>query len=218
MHFETARFNMIHQQIRPYDVLDDRVLARIAEVPRERFVPPGDEALAFVDMCLPIGRGEVMLPPKLEARLLQVLAVRSSDRILEIGTGSGYMTALLAGLGAHVFSVELVPEFKRQAEQRLQACGIQNVTLEVGDGAHGWARHAPYDAIVLTGSVAVLDPAFAESLAEGGRLVAIVGTGPTMEMRRIERLAGGMGIRETSVVDVHAPALRNSALPERFVF
>ena len=218
MLFEAARFNMIHQQIRPYEVLDDRVLARIAEVPRERFVPPGDEPLAFVDMMVPLGRGEYMLQPKLEARLLQVLAVRPSDRILEVGTGSGYLTALLAGLGTHVFSVEILPEFKLQAEQRLRDAGIVNVTLDVGDGARGWARHGPYDAIVLTGSVASIEPAFIESLTDGGRLVAIVGTGPVMELKRVERLAGAVGVRETSVVDAYAPPLRNSAPPECFVF
>lgn len=218
MNFEAARFNMIYQQIRPYDVLDDRVLERIGQVPREDFVPSEHRTLAFVDTQIPLGRGEFMLSPKLEARMLQELDLKPTDRVLEIGTGSAYFTALLAGLCAYVYTVEIVPEFKMQAEGRLAAHGIRNVTLDLGDGAQGWPRHGLYDAIVLTGSVPVLAAQFLASLAPGGRLVAIVGRAPAMELKRFDRLEGGLGVRETSVIETACPPLRNAEPPEQFVF
>lgn len=218
MNFETARFNMIQQQIRPYDVLDERVLEAIARLRREEFVPAAYRPLAFADMELPLGRGEVMLPPKLEARLLQELDLGPEDRVLEVGTGSGYFTALLATLAGRVDSVEIIPEFKCAAAARLKALGFQHVLCEVGDGAHGWARHAPYDAIVLTGSVPAIASAFRESLAPGGRLVAVVGQAPVMELRRIERLADDLGWRERSVVETLCPPLRHAEPPAQFVF
>ena len=138
MDIERARFNLIEQQIRTWEVLDQRVLDLLFRVRREEFVPPAYRALAFVDMEIPLGYGEKMLQPKLEARMLQELAVSSTDRILEIGTGSGYMTALLATLGAHVFSVDIVADFTRGAAEKLAAHGIRNVTLETGEAARGW--------------------------------------------------------------------------------
>src|SRR3990172_12113935 len=164
---ERARFNMVEQQIRPWEVLDQQVLDLLFTVRREEFVPAQYRNLAFVDMEIPLGHGETMLAPRIEARMLQELAVRPGDRILEVGTGSGYMTALLAKRGGHVTSVEIIPEFSAQAAARLAAHGITNVTLEIGDDARGWDRHAPYDAIVLTGSVPVLADAFQRSLNPG---------------------------------------------------
>ncbi len=175
---ERARFNMVEQQIRPWDVLDQQVLDLLFAVRREDFVPPQYRSLAFVDMEIPLGDGETMLAPKLEARMLQELAVKPADRILEVGTGSGYMTALLAKRGAHVTSVEIVPAFSAAAAATLNAHGIANVTLEVGDAARGWMKHAPYDVIVLTGSVPVLADEFQHSLKPGGRLLAVVGEAP----------------------------------------
>jgi protein-L-isoaspartate(D-aspartate) O-methyltransferase len=214
---ERARFNMIEQQIRPWDVLDQRVLDLLFKVAREKFVPPQYRSLAFVDMEIPIGRGATMLQPKMEARMLQELAVRPSDSILEVGTGSGYMTALLASLGRQVHSVDIVPEFTQAAAPRLSNHGISNVTLETGDAASGWARHAPYDAIVLTGSVPILHDAFQKSLNTGGRLLAIVGEAPVMEARLVTCVAPGaycaVGLFETCIA-----ALRNAPQPERFVF
>jgi protein-L-isoaspartate(D-aspartate) O-methyltransferase len=158
-----------------------------------------------------------MLTPKLEARMLQELAIKPTDRILEVGTGSGYMTALLAKRGAHVTSVEIIPEFSAQAAARLAAHGITNITLETGDAARGWSRHAPYDVIVLTGSVPVLADAFEQSLNPGGRLLAVIGEAPVMEARLITCATGGacnaLGLFETCI-----PALRNAPQPERFVF
>lgn len=214
---ERARFNMVEQQIRPWEVLDQQVLDLLFAVPREEFVPAQHRSLAFVDMEIPLGQGEKMLAPKLEARMLQGLAIRPTDRVLEVGTGSGYMTALLAKCSAQVTSVEIIPEFGAQAAARLAAHGITNVTLEIGDAARGWDKRAPYDVIILTGSVPVLADAFARSLNPGGRLLAVVGEAPVMEARLVTYAAGGacstFGLFETCIT-----ALRNAPQPERFVF
>jgi protein-L-isoaspartate(D-aspartate) O-methyltransferase len=217
MDFELARFNMVEQQIRTWEVLDQRVLDLLLRVRREEFVPPQHRALAFADMEIPLGHGEKMLAPKIEARIVQELALQPTDRILEIGTGSGHMTALLASLGGHVYSVDIIAEFTRAAGARLSAHGFSNVTLDIGDAARGWDRHAPYDAIVLTGSVPVLPDAFPKSLKPGGRLIAIVGEPPVMEARLVTCAAAGAygatGLFETCI----AP-LKNALQPEKFVF
>lgn len=217
MDFERARFNMVEQQIRPWDVLDPRVLERLFSMRREDYVPEPYRALAFADMEIPLGHGEKMLQPKLEARLVQDLALKNTDRVLEVGTGSGYMTALLAGLSAHVYSVEIIAEFSASAAARLQAHGIRNVTLEAGDAARGWDRHAPYDAIVLTGSVPLLPESFRRSLSPGGRLIAVVGEPPVMQAQLVTCVSTGVcntvGLFETCI----AP-LRNALQPKKFVF
>jgi protein-L-isoaspartate(D-aspartate) O-methyltransferase len=217
MDFEQARFNMVEQQIRPWDVLDQRVLDLLLRVRREDFVPQQYRALAFADMEIPLGHGERMLAPRMEARMLQELALRPSDKVLEVGTGSGYMTALLASLANHVYSVDIVSEFTQTAGARLSAHGIANVTLETGDAARGWDRHAPYDAIVLTGSVPVLADAFPKSLQPGGRLIAVVGELPVMEAQLVTCAAAGAycttGLFETCIA-----ALKNAPQPAKFVF
>jgi protein-L-isoaspartate(D-aspartate) O-methyltransferase len=214
---ERARFNMVEQQIRPWEVLDQRVLDLLHQVKREEFLPSRYRSLAFVDMEIPIGHGETMLAPRMEARMLQDLVLKPTDRVLEVGTGSGYMTALLARCCALVYSVDIVPEFAQAASARLAAHGIVNATLETGDAARGWERHAPYDAIVLTGSLPLLPEAFQSSLAPGGRLLAIVGEPPVMEARLVTCAAVGafstIGLFETCV----AP-LRNALQRERFAF
>jgi protein-L-isoaspartate(D-aspartate) O-methyltransferase len=214
---ERARFNMVEQQIRTWEVLDPRVLDLLHRVRREDYVPAQHRALAFADLEIPIGHGEKMLAPKMEARMLQELALREGDRVLEVGTGTGYMTALLASLSRHVNSVDIIAEFTRSAADRLSASHIANVTLETGDAARGWDRHAPYDAIVLTGSVPVLADAFAKSLRPGGRLLAVVGEPPVMEAKLVTCVAAGayntVGLFETCI----AP-LKNAPRPERFVF
>ncbi|MBI2294719.1 MAG: protein-L-isoaspartate O-methyltransferase [Betaproteobacteria bacterium] len=215
--FERARFNMVEQQIRPWEVLDQQVLDLLFRVKREDFVPSQYRSLAFADMEIPIGHGETMLAPRIEARMLQELALQPEDRILEVGTGSGYMTALLASLGGHVHSVDIVPEFTKTAGAKLAAHGLTKVTLETGDAARGWNQHGPYDAIVLTGSVPLLPEAFPKSLKPGGRLIAVVGEAPVMEARLITRIAAvafsSAGLFETCI----AP-LKNALQPERFVF
>jgi protein-L-isoaspartate(D-aspartate) O-methyltransferase len=217
MDVERARFNMVEQQIRPWEVLDTRVLDLLHKVKREDFVPPAYKALAFADLEIPIGLGETMLSPKLEARMLQELAISSTDRILEVGTGSGYMTALLASQGAHVYSVDIVDAFVHLAGERLAQHGLTNVTLEKGDAARGWDHHGPYDVIVLTGSVPVLADTFAQSLNTGGRLFVVVGEAPVMEARLIT-CAGPGAYSTASLFETCIPALRNAPQRARFTF
>ena len=215
--FERARFNMVEQQIRPWEVLDQRVLDLLFRVRREEYVPEPYRALAFADMEIPLGHGEKMLQPKLEARMLQELGLKDPDQILEVGTGSGYMTALLASLGGHVYSVEIIAEFSVSAAARLKAHNVGNVTLEIGDAARGWDKHAPYDAIVLTGSVPVLPEAFQMSLKLGGRLIAVVGEPPVMEARLITCVSTG-AYNSIDLFETCIAPLKNALQPERFVF
>jgi len=217
MDFDKARFNMVEQQVRPWEVLDQTVLDLLTTVKREDFVPDRYRALAFADLEIPLGHGESMLAPKLEARLVQELTVRREDRVLEVGTGSGYMTALLASLARHVYSVEIVPELSAQAGRNLARAGISNVTLEVGDAAGGWSAHAPYDVILVTGSVPVLPAAFEQQLAPGGRLIAVVGDPPVMVARRLVRV-NDTACTSSNLFETCIRALRNAAQPERFVF
>lgn len=218
---ERARFNMVEQQIRPWEVLDQQILDLLFELHREDFVLEQYRDLAFFDMAIPLKAnplpGEFMLPPKLEARMVQALALRPSDRVLEIGTGSGYMTALLARRAAHVNSIEIVPEFSAQAAARLAAHDIRNITLELGDGARGWNRNAPYDVIVLTGSTPLLDETFQASLNPGGRLLAIVGEAPAMTARLVTCEAPA-AFRTTGLFETCVASLRNAPQPKRFVF
>ena len=221
MDLEQSRFNMVEQQIRTWEVLDQEVLELLFEVRREEFVPAAYRSLAFVDMEIPLGYGEVMLAPKLEARILQEVQVKSTDRILEVGSGSGYLTALLARKGEHVYSVEIVPELKAMAEKNLKAHGVANVTLETGDAAREWPRHGPYDVIVLTGSTPVLPAAFQRSLKTGGRMFAVVGDAPVMQAVLVTCVAqeekGGeyntVGLFETCITP-----LKNAERPVRFTF
>jgi len=214
---ERARFNMVEQQIRPWEVLDPRVLDLLLRVRREEYVPARYRALAFADMEIPLGHGETMLAPRIEARMLQELALAPGDRILEVGTGSGYMTALLASLGSHVCSVDIVPEFIQSAGASLAAHGVTNTTLETGDAARGWDRHAPYDAIVVTGSMPVLPDAFPKSLRPGGRLIAVVGEPPVMVAQLITCIAAG-AYSTTGLFETCIAPLKNAVQPERFVF
>jgi protein-L-isoaspartate(D-aspartate) O-methyltransferase len=217
MDIERARYNMIESQIRTWEVLDQRVLDTLSAVRREEFVPERYRPLAFVDMEIPLGHGEVMLAPKLEARMLQELTLKDSDRVLEVGTGSGYMTALLASLAGHVYSVELHPDFSAGAAGKLAAHAIANATLEVGDAAQGWSRHAPYDAILLTGSVPVLPPRLRAQLRPGGRLLAVVGDPPVMTARLTTCVTDGAW-NDTGLFETCIAPLRNVPQPERFVF
>jgi protein-L-isoaspartate(D-aspartate) O-methyltransferase len=212
---EQARFNMVEQQIRPWDVLDMRVLDLLSKVKRERFVPPGRQNMAFVDMEIPLGHGVSMWQPKMEARALQALQLERNDRVLEVGSGSGYLTALLSHLVKHVTSVEIVPELHAFAEKNLAAHHINNVTLALGDAAQGWP--GSYDVIVLTGSVPILPEAFQNSLTPGGRLFAIVGDAPAMHADLITCVAPGVLERVTLFETCIAP-LQNVLQPKRFIF
>lgn len=217
MDLEQTRFNMIAQQIRPWSVLDDNVLDLLYKIHREEFVLPANRSMAFVDMEIPLGHGQVMLTPKMEARMLQELHVKKTDKILEVGSGSGYLTALLASQGVHVYSVEIVPELKAMAENNLQAHHITNVTIEQGDAAQGWSKYEPYDVIVLTASTPVLPDAFQKSLAPGGRLFAIVGEDPVMDAQLITCIAPGEYSMKKLFETSTAPLI-NAQQPARFTF
>ncbi|KAA3633179.1 MAG: protein-L-isoaspartate O-methyltransferase [Proteobacteria bacterium] len=207
---------MIEQQIRPWEVLDPTVLDTLRRIPRERFVPEDRRELAFADIQLSIGHGEVMMEPKIEARLVQELDLTGGEKVLEVGTGSGYVTALLACLAASVVSVEIYKDFSNRAAEKLKETGIGNVILEAGDASKGWPSTGGFDAIILTGSVPELPAAFTDALKPGGRLVAIVGSDPVMEAIRIEK--GGEKLQRTSLFDTTLPPLVNAVAPRRFVF
>ena len=217
MNLEETRLNMVTQQIRTWNVLDDNVLDLLYKMRREEFVPTEKRAMAFVDMEIPLGYGQVMLAPKMEARILQELHVKKTDKILEVGSGSGYMTALLADRGAHVYSVEIVPELKAMAENNIKAHDITNVTIEQGDAAQGWSKHEPYDVIVLTASTPVLPEAFQKSLNPGGRLFAIVGEDPVMEALLITCVAPNE-FTTTKLFETSTAPLINALQPTRFTF
>lgn len=217
MNLEETRMNMITQQIRTWNVLDDNVLDLLYKIRREEFVPAEKRAMAFVDMEIPLGYDQVMLAPKMEARILQELHVNKTDKILEVGSGSGYMTALLAEKGAHVYSVEIVPELKIMAENNLNAHNITNVTIEQGDAAQGWPQHEFYDVIVITASTPVLPEAFQKSLNPQGRLFAIVGEDPVMEALLITCGAPGE-FTITKLFETSTAPLINAEQPTRFTF
>lgn len=217
LNFDVARDSMIKSQMRTWYVHDERVLDLIARMPRQDYMPAASRNLAYVDMNIPLGHGEVMMTPKSEARLVQELEITPADKILEIGTGSGYLTALLANLGRHVVSVEIRPEFTAEAATKLAHHGVRNLTLEVGDGARGWDRQQPYDVILITGSLPILPAAFREALAPNGRMIAIVGQSPAMEVKLIRR-TNGRAFNETSLFETDLPPLRNAIEPARFVF
>ena len=214
--FEQARFNMIEQQIRPWEVLDQRVLDTLASMPREAFVPERYRNLAFSDVAIPLGHGEVMLKPPIEGRILQALAPRPVDQVLEVGTGSAYLTACLARLAAGVTSVDIVPEFIEAARPKLKAHGIGNVTLHVGDASRAWGEHR-YGVIAVTGSVAMLADRLRQSLSLGGRLFVVVGQPPVMEALLVTRTGERVWIEE-SLLDTELPPLRNAEPHKTFEF
>lgn len=217
INIESARQHMVVSQIRTGQVLDDRILELVGRGPRQDFVPDALRNLAFVDMQIPLGHGEVMMAPLVEARLLQELAIKPTDKILEIGTGSGYMTWLLAQLGAKVHSVEIRADFTARASEKLAAHGVHNVELDIGDGARGWEKQTPYDVILVTGSLPLLPEEFKKQIKIGGRLAAIVGQSPAMEAqlvtRHTETSFGTRGLFETDL-----PPLQNALAPSAFVF
>ena len=215
MNVEQARANMVEQQIRPWEVLDQDVLDLLYVVPREEFVPAKHRSLAFSDLEIPIGEGERMWAPKIEARVLQDLNVKKTDRVLEVGTGSGYLTALLSHRAAHVFSVEINPKLAAVGRANLERPGAETVTLESGDAARGWPSHAPYDVIVLAGSTPILPSAFVEQLSPAGRLFAVVGEPPVMTAR-IVTAAAPDAWRTTDLFETVIAPLVNAERPSRF--
>jgi len=217
MNLEQARSNMVEQQIRPWEVIDSDVLDLLYAVPREEFVPPAYRNLAFTDMEVPLGEGERMWAPKIEARVLQALALHRTERVLEIGTGSGYLTALLSHRAAQVYSVELKPALAAFGRANLARHELDNVTLEVGDGARGYGKWAPYDVVVLTGSVPVMPRTVLDSLAPGGRAFAVVGEPPVMTARLFACAAQGV-IQMTDLFETLLAPLAHCERPSRFSF
>jgi protein-L-isoaspartate(D-aspartate) O-methyltransferase len=224
MNVETARFNMIEQQIRPWDVLDQGVLSLLGAVRREDFCPPALRALAFVDTQVPLlsgqAHGPCMLEPKVEARLLQELQVQHHEKVLEIGTGSGFMAALLAHRAQQVLTLECVPELVAMARASLQRNGVANATVQqvtVAEGAMGLPAEAPFDVILLSGSVAVVPRDLLAQLKVGGRLAAVVGQEPVMRAKLITRV-GDAAFSEVDLFDTVAPRLLGFAEPSRFEF
>jgi len=216
MDMEQARFNMIEQQIRPWEVLDPEVLDALAAVRREDFVPEALKVLAFADLELPIGNGQTMLQPKIEARILQEASVKRNDLVLEVGTGSAYMAALLASQAEQVYSVEIDPLIAETARRKLRQAGIGNVTVETGDASQGWSGHAPYDVIVISGSLPEIPETFLQQLKVGGRLVAVVGEAPAMQLRLIIR-TGEKAFNAVNVFETVIAALTTRKRPT-FVF
>ena len=217
MNIEQARYNMVEQQIRTWDVLNQDVLDLLFKIRREDFVPEPRRAMAFVDMEIPLGHGQAMWTPKLEARVIQELVIRPTDRVLEIGTGSGYLTALLAADAAEVVSVDIEPAFTAAATQILRAHGIHNVTLHTGDAARDWPDEAGFDVIVLTGSTPLLSDAFRRRLKVGGRLFAIVGELPVMQAQLLTCTAPG-ATRNVVLFETCVAPLQNAPHPAAFVF
>ncbi|EXI81211.1 MAG: Protein-L-isoaspartate O-methyltransferase [Candidatus Accumulibacter appositus] len=217
MDMEQARFNMIEQQIRPWEVLDPEVLAVLDAVKREHFVPAAYQLLAFADIEMPIGNGQTMLQPKIEARILQELAVKNTDIVLEVGTGSGHMAALLATKAEYVYSVELDPLLAETAQSNLQKAGVANVSVETGDASEAWPAHAPYDVIVISGSLPVLPEAFLQQLKIGGRLAAFIGEAPVMQARLTTR-SDEHAFNTVNLFETLVAPLRTAKQRQRFVF
>jgi len=212
----TARRQMIEQQVRAWEVLDLKVLAAMERVPREEFTPPAYRDLAFADMSVPLGHGQSMLAPKLEGRILQALELQPDDAVLEIGTGSGYFAACLGALTRSVKSIEIHPDLAASARANLDRANVHNVTLEAAD-AFGYADPARYEAVVLTGSLPMYDARFEQWLAVGGRLFVVVGQGPVMEALRITCTGPGEWLRE-SLFETAMDPLVHAAQPPKFVF
>ena len=217
MNIEQARFNMIEQQIRPWNVLDEDVLALLHVVKREQFVPKAYENLAFADVEIPLPGGETMFNPKVEARIVQEIAVKKHENVLEIGTGSGYMAALLAHKARHVTTVEIQPESVALAKENLAKAGVGNVSVEEGNGAQGWSTGAEFDVIVVSGGLPVLPEALVKQLKVGGRMIAILGEAPAMSCQLITRTSE-TAHDAVKVFETVAKPLTGAEAPSRFTF
>jgi protein-L-isoaspartate(D-aspartate) O-methyltransferase len=218
MNFEQARFNMVEQQLRPGKVLNPDVLDMLFMVKREEFVPPAHRRLAFADTQIPLGgdSGARMFAPIVEALALQALAMKKHENVLEVGTGSGYMAALLGAHADHVWSVEIDPRLAATAVENLRRAGVTNVSVEVGNGLAGLPAHAPFDAVMLSGAVARVPQVLLDQLKPGGRLFAIEGAAPAMEAVLYTR--GEAGFTRRAVFETVVAPLREAEPAPAFVF
>jgi protein-L-isoaspartate(D-aspartate) O-methyltransferase len=217
MNFEQARFNMVEQQVRTWEVLDHAVLDLLFVVRREEFVPVACRQLAFADIEIPLGHGATMLAPKIEAHALQALQLKHNEKVLEIGTGSGYMAALLAAHAQHVWSIEIVPELAETARANLRRQGIANVTVSTGDGFLGLPEQGPYDVICVSGALPCVPRELLAQLKIGGRLFAITGEEPIMEAQLVSRITED-AFRTVNLFETVAPQLCNALRAGKFVF
>jgi protein-L-isoaspartate(D-aspartate) O-methyltransferase len=217
MNIEQARFNMIEQQIRPWKVLDQQVLDIMATLPREHFVPDAYQGLAFADIAIPLGNDRFMLHPREEGRLLQAIKPKLDEKVLVINPGSGYVTALVASMAAQVVAIDTDAEFVNTTTENLATLNINNVTVDCGDCSQCWQAEAPYDVIVVLGSMQVLAEAFKQQLKIGGRIFCIIGKKPTMEALVIHRTNEDEWLEEC-LFETVVPALSNSLLAEQFHF
>jgi len=222
MDFDKARFNMVEQQVRPWDVLDNRVLEVISEVPREAFAPDSYKKLAYADTSIPLGQYEgtncAMLHPILDGRLIQSLNITDDDIVLEVGTGSGYLTACLAKLARHVDSVDINPDMTALAEKNLAAFTLQNITLSTGDAAKGWDHQKPfYDVIAITGSMPAVPEAYKQSLKQGGRMFVVTGEAPAMTACLVTRIGENKWTTE-DLFETSIERLTNASEAKAFVF
>ena len=208
---------MIEQQVRTWEVLDPTVLQLLNDMPREKFVPKAYQGLAFADIEIPIGHGQTMLSPKLEGRILQTLALKNTDKVLHVGTGSGYFTALLAKLASQVYSLEINAELSATAAYHLSQQGIKNVKLELANGVDGFFSKQPYDVIVFTASSPV-EPAYVrDQLSIGGKMFIVIGRGPAMQATLIQRVTQ-TGYKEDVLFETSVPSLENAPQGSNFTF
>ena len=217
MNIEKARFNMVEQQIRPWEVLDQDVLDLLMTVKREEFVPAAYRELAFTEVEIPIGCGQVMLKPVIEGKVLQALRLAKSDSVLEVGTGSGYFAALLAARAEWVRTIEIECELVKLAGANLARNGVENVVVVQGDGIGGWAERAPYDVIVVSGGLPFVPQALLEQLKVGGRLFAFVGEAPVMKARLVTCEGEGR-FRTEDIFETVVPMLKNAPQRDAFSF
>ena len=221
MDYNQARFNMVEQQVRPWDVLDPRVLNVIGNIPREQFVPEASKRLAYADLAIPIGeyqgRTSHMLNPVIEGRMLQSLAITEDDTVLQIGTGTGYITACLATLARHVDSVDINPDMTAMAEKNLARFEITNVVLSTGDGSSKWEQKQFYDCIAIMGSMPAIPDFYKKALKEGGRMFVVVGDAPVMKAMLVTRIGKNEWIDE-ELFETCIDPLINAEKPAQFVF
>lgn len=217
MNFEQARFNMVEQQVRPWNVLDADVLAIMSEIPRENFVPTQHKNTAYTDYAVPLANHQEMLKPILVGRLLQAVNIQPDEIVLEVGTGSGYLTACLAKLASYVYSVDINADFLPMAQKNLTSLEISNVTLETGDASKGWAERPEYDVIVITGSMPEVPECYKNSLEVGGRLFVVTGSAPAMQAKLITRVSEN-DWSEENILETDIPALENTQPEPEFSF